>query len=207
MKKKMKKLSNTNNAHNPNNIKALISKISFMFLAYAVLAGGYVTQLLPCSTQYLLDNNIIIKHLTGFLLIFCFIMMEGGWDFDEKENAKAPVDWSSGNTLHTMGWATLIYSLFLLTSKMKVAMNLLLYAILFVIYIINTYSVYLDNRKRISDEQKQTIQSTIKVLIVTSIIIFLVGIVDYYNYEKDSYGKDFSLMTFLAGTNKCTSMK
>ena len=61
-----------------------ISKISFIFIAFLVIAGGYTTQIFSCSTQRFLSNNIYGKHLIGIGLIFVFIMLEGGWDFDKK---------------------------------------------------------------------------------------------------------------------------
>ena len=63
-----------------------ISRLGFLFLAYAIISGGYVTQVLPCETKISLKNNIYVKHVIGFVLMFVFIMMEGGWDFGEKEN-------------------------------------------------------------------------------------------------------------------------
>lgn len=35
-----------------------ISKISFMFVAFLVIAGGYSTQIFSCSTQRFLSTNI-----------------------------------------------------------------------------------------------------------------------------------------------------
>lgn len=36
-------------------------------------------------------------------------MMEGGWDFDDEENDKAPVNWSSGNAFHSLIFALFLY--------------------------------------------------------------------------------------------------
>ena len=55
-----------------------IAKISFIFVTIAVISGSFVTHILPCQTQSFLTHNIYIKHWIGFLLIFCFIMLEGG---------------------------------------------------------------------------------------------------------------------------------
>ena len=62
-----------------------ISKISFIFVAFLVAAGGYVTQIFSCSTQRYLDTNIYGKHLIGIGLIFIFIMLEGGFNFNAAE--------------------------------------------------------------------------------------------------------------------------
>lgn len=189
-----------------DNITNSISKISFLFLAYAVVAGGYVTQVLPCQTQFFLENSILAKHFIGFLLIFCFIMMEGGWDFDMNENDKAPVDWASGNTLHTMAWGFILYIAFLLSSKMQLNTNLLFFGLLFLVYIINTYRIYLEKRNNITDVNNQNMLLITKILIGLSGATFIFGIFDYYRYQKISYGRKFTLMKFLLGTNKCGSL-
>ena len=44
-----------NKLFNINN--KLISRLSFIFLAYATIAGGHVAMLLPCEIQYSLENN------------------------------------------------------------------------------------------------------------------------------------------------------
>ena len=195
-----------NKKHNMDNITNSISKISFLFLAYAVIAGGYVTQVLPCQTQFFLENSIIAKHGIGVLLIFCFIMMEGGWDFDMSENDKAPVDWASGNTFHTMIWGIILYVAFLMTSKMKLITNLLFFGLLFLVYLINTYRIYLEKRDNITDVNNGNMLLITKILIGLSGVTFLFGVFDYYRYQKISYGKRFTLMKFLLGTNKCTSL-
>ena len=74
-----------------------ISKISFLFVAFLIIAGGYATQIFSCSTQRYLSNDIYGKHIIGFGLIFMFIMLEGGWNFDKEDRDKYPVDWSNGN--------------------------------------------------------------------------------------------------------------
>ena len=81
--------------------------------------------------KYILKNNIYSKHVIGIILIFTFIMMEGGWDFDIKEQNRAPNDWSRGNTLHSLVFAVIGYCIFILTSKMKWQYNVFLYGLLF----------------------------------------------------------------------------
>tara|TARA_B100001094_G_C18151835_1_gene784089 strand:- start:414 stop:1004 length:591 start_codon:yes stop_codon:yes gene_type:complete len=185
----------------------LISRLSFIFLAYATIAGGHVAMLLPCEIQYSLENNIYIKHLAGIMLIFCFIMMTGGWDSDDDKNTDSRLDWSNGNTLHTLLFTIVMYIVFLLTSKMTITMNMILYGLLFIIYVINTYVRHLDNKNKISDSSKVNITYIIKILLSISLIVFITGIIGYYNYEKNSYGKEFSLYKFLMGTKKCHSLE
>ena len=84
-----------------------LTRVSFLFVIYAIIAGGIEKNQLSKQFQKFMDNNIYMKNIMGLLLIFMFIMLEGGWDFDMNEQNKAYVNWSSGNCLHTM-----IYSIF-----------------------------------------------------------------------------------------------
>ena len=86
------------------------AKIGFLFLVFAIISGGYVTQVLSCQIQRFLSNSLLGKHIIGFLLAFVFIMMEGGWSFDQETQKKAPVDWSNGNVLDSMVFAVGLYS-------------------------------------------------------------------------------------------------
>ena len=53
--------------------------------------------------------------------------MEGGWDMDIKEQEKAPVDWSRGNALHSLGYAFILYVIFVLSAKMKAKHNFMFF--------------------------------------------------------------------------------
>ena len=66
------------------NISKNISKLAFLFIVFAVVAGGSVTHVLSCQFQSILETSFVIKHVFGVLLIFLFIMLEGGWDFSKK---------------------------------------------------------------------------------------------------------------------------
>lgn len=180
-----------------------ISKLAFLFLAYAIISGGYVTQVLPCEIKHILKNNIYSKHVIGIILIFTFIMMEGGWDFDIKEQNKAPNDWSRGNTLHSLVFAVIGYCIFILTSKMKWQYNVFLYSLLFTIYVVNTYRNYISDRDRLSEKLNKLILNAEIVGLVIALLVLVYGNINYFFYEKKSYKKSFSMKKFVLGTAKC----
>lgn len=182
----------------PNEI---ISKMSFMFISYAIISGGYVTQILPCSIKSLLTNNIYMKHIIGLLLIFSFIMLEGGWSFNKKKIDN--LNWTNGNTIHSLGYALLLYITFLMSSKMKASTNMLFYGILFVIYIINTYTNYLVIKKEIDTELEKKVRKVMLYLCYILVGIFIYGIVNYYYYKKYQIGKSFNIYKYIIGTPKC----
>lgn len=183
------------------------SKIAFLFISFIVVASGYVTQVLPCQTQKFLENSIIAKHVIGVLISFLFIMLEGGWSFDMETQDKEPVDWSNGNVIDSMIFGSALYVIFLLSAKMKLIPNLLLYVILFGVYLVNTQRLYWKNREMITQEENDLYLKHIHLALITSVGIFLYGIIDYLIYQKSQYKQNFSLIKFILGNNKCTSLK
>ena len=180
-----------------------VSKIAFLFLAYSVVTGGYITKILSCQLQHALLYNQYLKHIVGFLLIFVFIMLEGGWDFDEQENLKAPVNWSNGNSFHSLVYSIVLYLLFVLSSKMQLIPNILFLCSLLILYIIHTQRKYWSNRQRIEKSLEETIQIIEKTLIGGSGLLFLYGIYDYIRYQRKQYGSAFRWTIFFLGKPNC----
>jgi len=183
-----------------------ISKISFIFIAFLVIAGGYTTQIFSCSTQRFLSSNIYGKHLIGIGLIFVFIMLEGGWDFDKKEQEKHSVDWSNGNCIDSMMYAFVIYFILLISSKMRIGWNALLFGLLFVLYFVNTQRLYYFNRNRINKGINQQLIDGEKKVMYSLPFILTIGVVDYFLYKKAQLGKAFSFYLFFLGSATCRNL-
>ena len=183
-----------------------ISKISFIFVAFLVAAGGYVTQIFSCSTQRYLSTNIYGKHMIGIFLIFIFIMLEGGFNFDKREREMHPVDWSNGNCLDSIIYALGIYSIFLLSSKTRLVWNSIFFISLFILYIVNTQRLYYFNRKRVSEGLNEKILMAEKTLLYSLPVILLVGVGDYYFYKLAQLGNKFSLYHFFLGNPTCRGL-
>ena len=183
-----------------------ISKISFIFVAFLVAAGGYVTQIFSCSTQRYLNTNIYGKHLIGIGLIFIFIMLEGGFTFDKAERDMYPVDWSNGNCFDSMIYAFGIYIIFLLSSKMRLTWNTIFFTVLFILYITNTQRLYMYNRRKIDPNVNDNILIVEKVLLYSLPILLLIGVGDYYVFKTAQLGSKFSLYLFFLGNPTCRGL-
>tara|TARA_B110000503_G_scaffold138493_1_gene224790 strand:- start:693 stop:1271 length:579 start_codon:yes stop_codon:yes gene_type:complete len=182
-----------------------ISKLAFLFLTYSVITGGYVTKVLSCQLQHAMEMNIYMKHVIGFILIFVFIMLEGGWDFSKQENDKHANDWSNGNSLHSLVFAAILYIIFVLSSKMQLIPNLVFLGSLFMIYVINTQRLYWTNRQSISSSTEHMIKIIERSFIGGCVIVFIYGLSDYYMYQKRQYGSSFRMKTFILGKKECHS--
>ena len=147
------------------------------------------------------------RHLFGILLIFIFIMLEGGWGWDTEENEQQPNDWSSANVLDTMTMALLVYTIFLLSSKSKLLPNVIFFVLMFIMYCVNTQRNYWHARKIISDETNSTILNVEIGMFVVSMLVLVFGFTEYIFYQKAEYGNAFSWYTFFLGAKKCASLK
>ena len=190
-----------------NMIQNHLSFIAFLFLAFAIMSSGFVTQILSCQVQELLHTNIYVKHIIGYLLIYTFIMLEGGWSFDKAEEEAANTDWSNGNAFDSLVYALGLYLLFLLSAKMQLVPNIAFYAVLFVGYVGNTQRLYWHNRSQITPEQNEKALRALFVLTCTALIILVYGVIDYYVYMSKRHTDRFSWLTFILGKPTCRRLR
>ena len=187
-------------------ISTNISRYAFVFLIYILVSAGYISQILSCQMRYFLITSLYFKHVFAIIMVFSFIMFEGGWDFDKKEEDKAPTNWASGNTVHTFIIAIIIYIIFLLSAKSKLIPNLLFFGLMFILYFINTYRDYIYQRKRLSDDLNNTILFYEKIIAFIAFIVLMYGFIDYYYYQKADHPNDFSWRRFILGKAHCHSL-
>ena len=187
-------------------MEVFLSRFAFIFIIYAVISSGYINQILSCQMQRTLNDSIYFRHMLGILLLFVFIMLEGGWSFDAAMDDLAETNWSSGNVLHTLVISFLIYVLFVLSSKSRFVPNLVFFTLVLLLYIINTQRSYWKKRDKITEEQNKQLLMVSKGLFVTAMIVLVYGFIDYVQYQKKQFGKGFDWSLFLLGTTKCSSM-
>ena len=178
------------------NYQKTITRVSFLFVIYAIIAGGIEKNQLSKQFQKLMNNNIFMKNIMGLLLIFMFIMLEGGWDFNINEQNKAPTDWSSGNCLHTLAYSIFLYIIFILSCKMRLKYNLLFLSLLFSLYVISSQRKYWELRNAVSKNILNIMDKFEEILIIIIPLVFIYGIYDYYLYQKNQYSNKFNLGKF-----------
>jgi hypothetical protein len=185
---------------------AKLSRFAFIFLIYAVVTSGYITETLSCQFRHFMAESMIGRHIFGIIMIFTFIMLEGGWSFDIDENNAAPNDWSSGNCFHTLIIAIGIYAVFLISSKSQLLPNMLFVGSALVTYLISTQRAYWHARSMISDDTNQIMIKLQYVFAFITVCILLYGFYDYYQYQLVNYGRQFSFIQFMFGGHECASL-
>jgi hypothetical protein len=184
-----------------------LSKFAFIFLIFVVVSSGYLKGILSCQMQSFLENISFGKHALGIIMIFVFIMLEGGWSFKQEENDMADNDWSSGNAVDSLAIGILIYIIFVISSKSRLVYNIIFYIIVFLLYMTNTQRSYYYVRKLINDDTNNKIIEIEKYVLSIAIFILIVGFIDYIIYQKNNYKSKFSWYTFLIGVTECSKLK
>jgi hypothetical protein len=171
----------------------LLPKYAFVFLVYVIITTGYITELLSCQ----------MRHLLGIVMIFVFIMLEGGWSFDEGENNKASNNWASGNAVSSIVIAAGLYIVFLVSAKSRLWFNLTFFGCLLSLYILDIQRKYWLARETITPERSTVMLRVEHSLFWLSIVTLIIGFVDYIIYQKRARGASFRWADFLLGAHKC----
>ena len=188
-------------------MELFLSQFAFIFLIYAVVTSGYINEILSCQMRRFLQDSRWFRHAIGVCMVFVFIMLEGGWSFDSKQDNLAENNWSSGNVFHTLLFSIGIYGIFLVSSKSRLVPNMLFFVLVLSIYFINTYRNYLYARKQITDEQNKLILNATQWMFVFTIAVLVYGLYDYVLYQQREHLRDFKWDTFFFGAYKCRNIK
>jgi len=185
-----------------------VSRFAFIFLIYVLVTSGYISEILSCQMRNFIQKYWYARHILAIILVFAFIMFEGGWDFNKSEEDKESNNWASGNTIHSLIIAIIIYLVFLISSKSRLIPNIIFFSLLFILYVTNTYREYKFRRE---DENNKDINKNNNIIIfeqiifILAIIVLIFGFIDYYFYQKSQYGDNFNPFKFILGTTSCNS--
>jgi hypothetical protein len=182
-----------------------LSRFGFIFLIFAVVSSGYVTEILSCQMRKVLETSMYFRHFIGILIFFVFIMLEGGWSFNPKIDEMFSNNWSSGNVIDTIIIAFFLYIIFLLSAKSQFKYNILFFGLVFILYLINTQRDFWYQRKLISDTSNNYTLNIEYIIFVCAIIFLIIGFIDYVKYQKKEYKNKFNWLNFLLGSHNCRS--
>ena len=134
-------------------------------------------------------------------------MLEGGWSFNKELESRKPVSWKNGDSLSSLVYGVILYFIFLLTSKMNYNINIFVYLLFFLLYIINTERLFLFERSVITKSTNNNIKLVELTLLIITLCTGVYGIIQYYLKQVKEYKNNFSLNIFLFGTNPCKGLK
>lgn len=141
------------------------SDINPLFIFYVTLGGNFVAQLFPCQVQKLFTENIYYKHFLAFFILFFAIVLTS----DKSEKIRP-----------TLFSKTLVlYSLFIILTRMDKNFFLLFFIILCIKFIIineisHTHDTNLKNKYN-------QINNALSYVLIS---IGIIGFILYYGEEK-----------------------
>ena len=165
-----------------------------IFLFIFVISGNYLGQLLGCRLIYLLNENIITKHILGFITLFLTLAFT--------------IDINT-SLVKLFNISCILYILFILSSKTTKYINYLLIFIFLISFIIQLYKDRLKKKiqiKKITDNEKihlEYIKIFNNYILKIIIALILIGVLIYIGEQKRSHKENFNYYTFFVGEINC----
>ena len=82
------------------------SNIFCIFIFFLIISANFLAELFPCRLQYILRNNMVIKHLFGLFTMIFFVVLSSGI--------------KNKNILKIMLTAFVLYIIFILITKCNI---------------------------------------------------------------------------------------
>lgn len=168
--------------------------IKGVFLIVLAVCGNFIAETLSCQTRKLLYNTMAAKHVITFMIIYVALGFTS--------------DVNSTNPGYIIGYATIVYVLFLMFNRMDIYFTIMVFSLLCIAYVCNQFKQYYSNLDK--QKYKSTIErldKAIKSLLIISVVVIVVGFTTYFSKQQTDYSGNFSIFTFIFGRVKCTNNK
>ena len=156
-----------------------------IFVLLITLSTSFITETFNCQVRKLFRNNMFLKHLVIFMLIFV------SSDVFSEEIISPLEQFVSSFKL---------WILFLLISKMNIYYTTIIFIIFIFIYILNQYNEYY---KPINNNIEIIINQLVNIIL----ILILIGFSSYFLKQKKFYKNKFKFYYFIFGKEKCKNLK
>lgn len=178
--------------HHPSYI---IKGIMLLFLA---ISGNFVAETLSCQVQRVFSNNMIIKQVLVFFILYFTI---------NYSNSDAPLD-----PFIALKLSGIIYIFFILFTRMSVFFSLIGFFILTSSYIATNYIDYynyLEKKDKDKNLEKKIkdLENYRKYALYGFVCWTLLGFIIYLIAHYIEYKKNWNFITFLFGKKNCNSLK
>ena len=168
------------------NTKEVVSDIEFKnsFDTMTAMSGiylwalfGFVSSSLSSDLHREMSNNIYFRHIISIITFFLLITV---MDSENKEGI-----------LSSLLKTTIVYILFIMSTKNKLFVSITIFAILVIDNMIKLYSNTL--------EDKESYNKIRHYLYISLIVVIILGYIHYFIRAKKDFGSKFNYMTFIFG--------
>jgi hypothetical protein len=170
-----------------------------IFILILIVCAEYLKELMPCKLDYILKNNIYVKHFFCFLTLLFFIVITTE-PFKDKNFKEIIIK------------SILLYILFILLIKNDYRIFFSVMILLGLIYIISIKKYELIDllKKDIDIKTKKEYENQINILVSVNNILFvivitliIIGFLFYMKKKKNQYKEKFHFLTFFFGKINC----
>jgi len=170
--------------------KKYVGIVNSVFLLALAVSGNYVGETLGCKTQYAMTNNMYVKQMVLFFMIYFTLNFVTTESMDPTDSIMR---------------AFLIWIMFLLFTKMNPTFTIVFAILLTGVYIMNNYITYYDSVGE--NEKSKNIGKYQRYGIITLVVLIILGFGIYTREKYIEYGSDFSITKFIFGVVKCKSLE
>ena len=82
------------------------SNIFCIFIFVLIVSANFLAEIFPCRLQYILRNNMFIKHVFGLFTMIFFVVLSS--------------EWKNKNIFNIVNSSFLLYVLFILITKCQI---------------------------------------------------------------------------------------
>tara|TARA_B000000475_G_scaffold94878_1_gene77129 strand:+ start:808 stop:1386 length:579 start_codon:yes stop_codon:yes gene_type:complete len=164
------------------------------FAIYLIIACNFIGELFGCKFRQMLQENMYLKHLFGFLT-FSFLVILVGIDINDVNDV-----------IKGILYSIIFYIWFVLTTKTHIYITMFVLIIFLTMYIISIKIKKLEEKNK--DIKKYKLINNI--LLIFAFIITIIGVINYLILKKRELNKrkiPFSYLTFFIGKLKCRNDK
>jgi len=174
----------------------IVNRLSAIFIFTLIISGNFLAHLFPCRVQKMLTENMALKHLFGFLILFSFgvRVLPGAY------NLMGLLD------------SAILYAVFVITAKTNYKIWICLFFIYMMLYLLNVAITDYENVQQHRKVISKTTQSKIEkmktaqqwgIMVIPCLTAF--GVIVYLGEKKVEHGNQFKYLDFLMGKPSCAN--
>ena len=160
-----------------------------LFLLFLSIAGNFVAETLSCGSQRILSNNMYVKSLIVFFMIY-FTM-----DFSSTEVV---------NPMIQLKRSIFLWVFLLIFTKMDIYFTGMSLLLLVITYIMNNFVEYYSVESEKNNDKIKKLSGYIRIFELINLLLILVGFTRYYLKQQKEH-KKFHFSKFIFGVKKCNN--
>ena len=168
--------------------------INGMFFLLLIISSNFVGDILSCSYQRNVINNIYIKHLVAFFILY-FLNSNL---FTDKDH---PIE--------KLISCVILYIIFIIIMRLNIYFTFIVIVLLLIIHLLHQHYLYYRTNPKKLNNYNTAIQLHIFIRVISfiTLVIAIIGFIINYNQRKNEFGKDFNLQKFILGNIVCDKLK